>query len=100
MLEVKATKMKSPNALHMHRSLFATQDLIAHDNKLDSFPSTVLGCAALNLCDLRNNELMSVPCELGSLVTIRNLRLEGLGPSAPIYQGFDQASQNRWRVLN
>lgn len=37
----------------------------------------VVGCAALNVCDLRNNLLESVPCELGSLVTMRNLRLEG-----------------------
>jgi Leucine-rich repeat (LRR) protein len=39
--------------------------------------SQVVGCAALNVCDLRNNLLESVPCELGSLVTMRNLKLEG-----------------------
>jgi hypothetical protein len=39
--------------------------------------SQVVGCAALNVCDLRNNLLEAVPCELGSLVTMRNLRLDG-----------------------
>jgi len=56
---------------------YMLEDLIAHNNALLSFPSSVVGCAALNVCDLRNNHLTKVPCELGSLVAMRGLYLEG-----------------------
>jgi Leucine-rich repeat (LRR) protein len=61
-----------------HSPIFTQyQDLIANDNLLKTFPASIIGCAALNTCDLRNNLLTSVPCELGSLVTMRALFLEG-----------------------
>mmetsp|Transcript_30637 Transcript_30637/g.39499 ORF Transcript_30637/g.39499 Transcript_30637/m.39499 type:complete len:168 (+) Transcript_30637:564-1067(+) len=56
---------------------YMLEDLHANDNMLRNFPPSIIGCAALNTCDLRNNQLTSVPCELGSLVTMRGLFLEG-----------------------
>jgi hypothetical protein len=70
--------MKSCLIAITHSPIFTQyQDLIANDNLLKTFPASIIGCAALNTCDLRNNLLTSVPCELGSLVTMRALFLEG-----------------------